>query len=129
MGTAGSSQSDTPGVRRLTEAKPGREYSMVGLAKSSVDIHTRPRRGHGHGRGGRHRKFKKGPFRQHFMKNPHSEIREIMGRLVDLGLTRGCKFKVVQGGSKGPVLVEVRGTRVALGHALAERVLVKEATC
>jgi Fe2+ transport system protein FeoA len=45
---------------------------------------------------------------------------------MDLGLTRGCTFLVVHGGGKGPVLVEVRGTRIALGHHLAARILVKE---
>jgi Fe2+ transport system protein FeoA len=40
-------------------------------------------------------------------------------------LTKGCTFKVIQGGSRGPVLVEVRGTRIALGQQLASRVIVE----
>ena len=48
-----------------------------------------------------------------------------MKRLLDLGLTKGCTFKVVQGSPSGPVLVEVRGTRIALGHELASRVVVR----
>jgi Fe2+ transport system protein FeoA len=48
-----------------------------------------------------------------------------MKRLLDLGLTKGCTFKVVQGGSRGPILVEVRGTRIALGHQLARRIIVE----
>jgi Fe2+ transport system protein FeoA len=45
---------------------------------------------------------------------------------LDLGLTKGCSFKVVQGSRHGPVLVEVRGTRVALGHGLARKIIVEE---
>ena len=50
----------------------------------------------------------------------------MMKRLLDLGLTRGCVFKTIQSGSEGPVLIEVRGTRIALGHGLADRILVEE---
>jgi Fe2+ transport system protein FeoA len=50
-----------------------------------------------------------------------------MRRLLDLGITRGCTFTVVQGGGHGPVLIEVRGTRIALGHNMACRIIVKEA--
>ena len=52
--------------------------------------------------------------------------REITRRLLDLGLTKGCTFKVVQGSRFGPVLVEVRGTRIALGHGLARKLIVEE---
>jgi len=51
--------------------------------------------------------------------------RGIMKRLLDLGLTKGCTFKVVQGSTGGPILVEVRGTRIALGHNLARQVIVE----
>ncbi len=49
-----------------------------------------------------------------------------MGRLLDLGLTKGCIFEIVQTTREGPVLLEVRGTRIALGHGLASRLLVRE---
>lgn len=52
--------------------------------------------------------------------------RNIMKRLLDLGITKGCTFHVVQGSEHGPVLIQVRGTRIALGHGLASRVLVEE---
>ncbi|MFW9848932.1 MAG: ferrous iron transport protein A [Candidatus Thorarchaeota archaeon] len=48
----------------------------------------------------------------------------ILRRLLDLGITTGCVFEVIQGGMNGPVLVQVRGTRVALGHGLASKLLV-----
>jgi Fe2+ transport system protein FeoA len=51
-----------------------------------------------------------------------------MRRLLDLGLTRGCTFTVIQGSRHGPILVEVRGTRVALGHGLAKKISVEEVT-
>lgn len=55
----------------------------------------------------------------------HGRGRGIMKRLLDLGLTKGCTFKVIQGSTRGPILVEVRGTRIALGHELANRVIVE----
>ncbi len=54
----------------------------------------------------------------------HSNSR-ILRRLLDLGITTGCVFEVIQSGMNGPVLVQVRGTRVALGHGLASKLLVK----
>ncbi len=52
-------------------------------------------------------------------------FRKIQNRIVDLGLTRGVTMKVLQGGCQGPVLIEVRGTRLALGQELASRILVQ----
>ncbi|MFW9769591.1 MAG: ferrous iron transport protein A [Candidatus Thorarchaeota archaeon] len=51
--------------------------------------------------------------------------RQIMKRLLDLGLTKGCSFKVIQSRGRGPVLVEVRGTRIALGYGLASQLIVE----
>jgi Fe2+ transport system protein FeoA len=34
-------------------------------------------------------------------------------------------MKVLQGGCQGPVLIEIRGTRLALGQDLASRILVQ----
>jgi len=51
--------------------------------------------------------------------------RRILRRLLDLGITTGCVFQVVQGGDSGPVLVQVRGTRIALGHGLASKLMVR----
>ncbi|MFX1604155.1 MAG: ferrous iron transport protein A [Promethearchaeota archaeon] len=62
------------------------------------------------------------PYRQ--TRRPVS--RGLMRRLMDLGITKGCVFEVVQSGGSGPVLIEVRGTRVAVGKNLACRILVKE---
>lgn len=46
-------------------------------------------------------------------------------RLIALGLRPGAKVRVLgRGPGRGPLLVEVNGTRVALGRGLAKRVLV-----
>ncbi len=65
-------------------------------------------------------------FRPGFQKKHWPDESSILKRLLDLGLTKGCPFKVVQGSHMGPVLVEVRGTRIALGHGLARRLMIEE---
>jgi len=49
-------------------------------------------------------------------------------RLLDLGLTIGVCIRIIVVRSYGPVLIEVRGTRLALGHGLASKVSVMEMT-
>ena len=128
---------------RLTSVSLGKTCRLVGVSRFEG-------RGFGHHGGRRHRKSSGGRF----FGNPeqrekrrakweekqeqwregweerkkdwrHDRGRGIMRRLLDLGLTIGCTFKVVHGSSSGPVLVEVRGTRIALGHELAQRVIVE----
>ncbi len=48
----------------------------------------------------------------------------VVHRLLELGLTPGTKVRVVQD-SGGPMLLSVRGSRVALGRDLAERMWVE----
>lgn len=77
-----------------------------------------------------------GRHRVGFLEHPHGDDLEVRGRgfhggmkvlrrLLDLGLTTGCSFEVIHGGERGPVLLQVRGTRVALGQGLASRLLVE----
>ncbi len=47
-------------------------------------------------------------------------------RLADMGLVPGAKIKVMNSQMWGPVLVELKGYRLALGRGVAQRVLVKE---
>jgi Fe2+ transport system protein FeoA len=47
-------------------------------------------------------------------------------RLLDLGLTIGVIIKVILIHSYGPVLIEVRGTRLAIGHGLAKKIMIAE---
>lgn len=48
----------------------------------------------------------------------------VVHRLLELGLTPGTPVRVVQDAG-GPMLVSVRGSRVALGRDLAERMWVE----
>jgi ferrous iron transport protein A len=105
----------------LTSVQSGNECKLVGVSE------VRHRKGK-HGK-------RKGWFGGKGNHHGHSEQqkedwhepgqRQIIKRLLDLGLTKGCTFKVIQGRGSGPVLVEVRGTRIALGHGLARKVIVE----
>ena len=46
-------------------------------------------------------------------------------RLADLGLTPGVKVRLVSSGKPGPVVLDVRGSRLALGYGVAHRIMVK----
>jgi ferrous iron transport protein A len=48
-------------------------------------------------------------------------------RLADMGLTLGAMVTVVCGCHPGPLLVDVRGSRLGLGFGVAQKVMVKEA--
>ena len=45
-------------------------------------------------------------------------------RLADLGLTPGVKVRVVSGNRPGPVVLDVRGSRLALGYGVAHKIMV-----
>ena len=45
-------------------------------------------------------------------------------RLADMGLTPGVKVKVISSGRPGQVVIEVRGSRMALGHGVTTKILV-----
>jgi len=56
--------------------------------------------------------------------NP-GRVRGFQKRLMDLGLTPGTKVTVVKSAPfRGPVEVHVRGSRLALGRGMAERIFV-----
>ena len=52
--------------------------------------------------------------------------RNIITRLIAMGLTIGSKIRVVKSIGPGPVLIEVRDTRLALGRGIAMKIMVKE---
>jgi Fe2+ transport system protein FeoA len=60
----------------------------------------------------------------------HGVVRALRGgrtfcsRAANLGFTTGAQVSVIQNYGHGPMLVAVRGTRVALGRAEADNVLV-----
>lgn len=51
--------------------------------------------------------------------------RGVRGRLTSLGFTPGVSILMVQNYGWGPLIVEVRGTRVALGRHEAKKILVQ----
>ena len=62
----------------------------------------------------------------------HGIVRQLQGgkelgnRLTAMGLSIGSEFEVMQNRGNGPVLVKVRGTRIAFGHGEALKILVEE---
>jgi len=51
---------------------------------------------------------------------------KLQKRLADMGLTLGIQVSVVNGQYAGPVLINIRGSRLGLGHGMAQKILVKE---
>ncbi|MGQ9832670.1 MAG: FeoA family protein [Candidatus Villigracilaceae bacterium] len=51
--------------------------------------------------------------------------RAVTSRLASLGLTPGVRVNMVQNYGRGPLIVAVRGTRVALGRGEAAKILVE----
>ena len=45
-------------------------------------------------------------------------------RLADLGLTPGVEFRVINSGRPGQVVLDVRGSRLALGHGVSGKIMV-----
>ncbi len=107
----------------LTSVKSGTVCKLVGV--SEEDWKRRGFGSHKH-RGWGMRKHGHHWFRPGFHHKHRQNGRGILRRLLDLGLTKGCTFKVIQGSRHGPVLIEVRGTRLALGHGLASKLIIEE---
>ncbi|MHA2379108.1 MAG: FeoA family protein [Candidatus Thorarchaeota archaeon] len=131
-------------TKSLTEVSPGSKCTLVGIERFGPRKHP-PRKNHHPGKSGNKKKHRhQGPFpgtRRHWFGRTEEDDsdpdcpyrhsrrpfgRGLMRRLVDLGITKGYVFTVVQSGGSGPVLIEVRGTRIALGNGMACRILVKE---
>lgn len=52
--------------------------------------------------------------------------RGLQSRLVSMGLNVGCDVRVVRSGraSRGPTLIALGQMRLAIGHGMAERIMV-----
>ena len=50
----------------------------------------------------------------------------ITQRLADMGLLLGGRLRVLQNSGYGPVTILVKGSKIALGHGLASKIIVKE---
>lgn len=68
-----------------------------------------------------------------FIKKGHHAIvhrftggERVKNRLLTLGFTMGAEVIVQQNSGFGPVVVMVRGSRIALGRGEANKVIVKE---
>ena len=48
----------------------------------------------------------------------------LVRRLCELGFTPGAKIKILSSNSPGPVLVNVNGSRIALGKGVAMKIIV-----
>ena len=67
------------------------------------------------------------------MINPSEEVtvaeirggRGLVQRLADMGLTPGTKLKVINSQMPGPILIDLRGSRLALGHGVALKIMVE----
>lgn len=51
--------------------------------------------------------------------------RGLLRRLADMGLTPGIQIRVINSQMPGPVLIDLRGSRVALGRGVAQKVMVR----
>lgn len=51
--------------------------------------------------------------------------RDLTSRLTSLGLTPGAQMEVLQNFGRGPLIINVRGTHVALGRGEARHILVE----
>ena len=50
--------------------------------------------------------------------------RGLTRRLYDLGLTPGTRVKVLKSCSPGPILLDIRGSRIALGRGVTMKIMV-----
>jgi ferrous iron transport protein A len=51
--------------------------------------------------------------------------RGLVRRLSDIGLYPGVSLKVIHSGRPGPFVIQVGDSRLALGHGVAQKILVK----
>ncbi|HJX70181.1 MAG TPA: FeoA family protein [Dehalococcoidia bacterium] len=45
-------------------------------------------------------------------------------RLADMGLTPGVRIRVISSQMPGPVVIDLRGSSLALGHGMAQKIMV-----
>ena len=50
--------------------------------------------------------------------------KRVQQRLADMGLTPGTTIEVIKASGPGPIIVAFRGSRLALGHGLSQKILV-----
>ena len=81
-----------------------------------------------------HREAPDGPSLSNVRSGESVQIRRMAGghgflsRLATLGFTPGTRLEVVQNYGRGPIIVRLRDTRVALGRGEATMILVQRVT-
>ncbi|MBA7596292.1 hypothetical protein ES703_03262 [subsurface metagenome] len=50
--------------------------------------------------------------------------RGLTRRLADMGLLPGTKIRVVNSMRPGPIIIDLRGSRLALGYGIAQKIMV-----
>jgi len=48
----------------------------------------------------------------------------IKRRLADMGLIPGVQVRIINSQRPGPVVIEIKGSRLALGHGVAHHIMV-----
>jgi len=51
--------------------------------------------------------------------------RGIRSKLYSMGLVPGTKLTVLNGNTNGPVMISIRDSRLAIGHGMAQKIIVK----
>ena len=46
-------------------------------------------------------------------------------RLADMGLVPGTTLRVINSQMPGPIIIDLRGSRLVLGHGIAQKILVE----
>lgn len=52
---------------------------------------------------------------------------EFQSKVTSMGLYVGCQIEALIGGSEGRMIVAIGDTRIALGHGMAEKIMVRGA--
>jgi Fe2+ transport system protein FeoA len=48
----------------------------------------------------------------------------LQGRLAAMGLVPGVQVEVIMNSPRGPFIVSVKGSRIVLGHGMAQKIMV-----
>lgn len=96
-------------IMRLVEVPKGTKCKMIGIADE-----------------GRNRPPNAPPITDFGCSADFEEhhTRAVVKRLCDLGLTPGIIFTKLEGYGRGPVVIMIRGTNLALGYGVASKILV-----
>ena len=51
--------------------------------------------------------------------------RHMLHRLAEMGLTRGARFRIMNRGRVGPIIISIKDARLMLGRGMVHRILVR----